>query len=65
MELMVTVLLHRMDNEPWKEEELDPIVSLRVMEITPSFSALGAELVLRDGRTIVVDFVDIDGRRMC
>lgn len=65
MELMVTVLLHRRDDESWKEEELDPIVSMRVMEITPSFSALGAELVLRDGRKIVVDFVDIDGRRMC
>jgi len=35
------------------------------MDVTPSFSALGAELVLRDGRTILVDFVDIDGLRMC
>ncbi len=65
MELMVTALLHRTDDGEWSEEELDPITSIRVMDVTPSFSALGAELVLRDGRTILVDFVDIDGLRMC
>ena len=27
--------------------------------------ALGAELTLRDGRTITVDFVDVDGHRAC
>jgi len=46
-------------------EELPPILSMRLMEITPVHSALGAEIGLRDGRTVAVDFADIDGRRMC
>jgi hypothetical protein len=65
MELLICVMLHRMDDGEWTDEELDPIASYRIMEITPTLSALGAELELRDGRTIDVDFVDIDGRRSC
>jgi hypothetical protein len=65
MELMVTVLLHRTDDDEWSEEELDPVTSIRVMDVTSTYSALGAELFLRDGRKIVIDFADIDGKRMC
>jgi len=65
MELMITVLLHRTDNGRWTEEELDPIKAIEVIDITPSYSALGATIALRDGRKIKVDFADIDGYRMC
>ncbi len=65
MELMISVLLHRTDDGAWTEEELDPITSIEIMDITPSHSALGARLELRDGRSIMVDFADIDGERQC
>src|SRR5512133_2631263 len=41
MELMISVMLHKMDDTDWTEEELSPIKSIRTMEITPSFSPLG------------------------
>ncbi len=65
MELMISVLLHRTDDGPWSEEELHPIREYKTMDITPSLSALGVELKLQDGRTLSVDFVDVDGRRRC
>ncbi len=65
MEILVSVLLHRTDDGVWTEEELSPISSLVVKDVMPSGSALGAELVLRDGRKLSVDFLDIDGKRMC
>ncbi len=65
MELMISVLLHRTDDEAWTEEELDPVKSIEIMDITPRYSALGARLELRDGRTMMVDFADIDGERRC
>jgi hypothetical protein len=65
MELMISVLLHRTDDEAWTEEELDPITSIEIMDITPSHSALGARLELRDGRSLMIDFADIDGERQC
>jgi hypothetical protein len=65
MELMVTVFLHRMDDGEWTEAELDPIKSIAFQDITPTFSALGAKIALRDGRTVAIDFADIDGERRC
>jgi hypothetical protein len=65
MELMITVLLHRMDDEPWVEDELDPIVSLAILDVTPTNSVLGARLTLRSGEEYFVDFKDIDGLRAC
>ena len=49
----------------WTEDELDPIRELRVEEVTPSGSMLGATLLLRSGETFVVDFGEIDGLRRC
>ena len=65
MELMITVLLHRTDDGNWKDDELDPVRSIRFQDITKSYSALGATLEMRDGRTVTVDFADIDGERRC
>jgi len=65
MELMITVLLHKMDNTPWTEEELSPIKSIQFMDITPSYSPLGATLTLSNNKTYEIDFVNIDGNRTC
>jgi len=65
MELMISVLLHRTDDGSWTDEELDPVKSIEIMDITQSYSAMGARLELRDGRSLMIDFADIDGERKC
>jgi len=65
MELMITVMLHKMDENEWTEEELSPVKEIRIIEITPGYSALGAVILLSDGEKYNIDFKDIDGRRRC
>ena len=65
MELMISVLLHRTDDEPWTEDELAPICQIKIVEVTPANSVLGATLTLKTGEEYVVDFKDIDGLRAC
>lgn len=65
MELMITVMLHKTDDSEWTEEELSPIQSIHIMDITPTYSALRATLTLSDGKTYEIDFVNIDGNRTC
>ena len=63
MELMISVLLHRTDDGMWRPEELDPVKEIRIMDVTPAFSPLGAEITLRDGTLYKVYFEEIDGNR--
>lgn len=65
MELMITVMLHKTDDEPWTDMELDPIESIQIIDIMPTGSVDGVELVLRDNTHYTVDFHEIDGERMC
>jgi hypothetical protein len=65
MELMICVMLHRMDDNEWTEEELSPIKDIRIMEITPEYSALGAAITLYNDVMYEIDFKDIDGERSC
>lgn len=65
MELMITVMLHKTDDDKWTEEELSPIKEIRIVDITLNDSALGAFVVLSDGEKYEIDFKDIDGKRMC
>ena len=65
MELMITVMLHRMDNNKWTEAELSPIKEINIRDITPNYSALGATIALFNGEKYEIDFKDIDGKRMC
>jgi len=65
MELMVSVLLHKMDDTEWSDEELSPIKSLEIMDITSTYSALGATVILSNNKKYEVDFIDIDGYRSC
>jgi hypothetical protein len=65
MALLIAALLHRTDDAAWTEEELDPIRSIRQLEITRSYAPLGAAITLRTGEAYEVDFAEIDGRRAC
>ena len=65
MELMITVMLHKMDETEWTEEELSPIKEIDIIDITPSGSPLGANITLCDNKIYEIDFKNIDGRRSC
>jgi hypothetical protein len=65
MELMITVMLRKMDNTEWTEEDLSSIKAMQIMDITPSYSPLGAKITLWNNKTYEFDFVDIDGNRTC
>ncbi|WP_430974258.1 DUF2264 domain-containing protein [Sunxiuqinia rutila] len=65
MELMITVMLHKMDDGAWTEEELSPIKDIKIKDITENYSALGATISLHSGETYEIDFKDIDGKRTC
>lgn len=50
MELMITVMLHKMDDAEWTEKELSPIKEINIMDVTPSGSPLGAYIVLQNNK---------------
>ena len=65
MELMITVMLHKMDDAEWTEEELSPIKAIHIADISPSYSPLGAVITLSTNEEYEIDFADIDGNRAC
>ena len=65
MELMISVMLHKTDDRNWREEELSPIKNIKLMDITPSGSVIGAEITLADGTKSGIDFKDVDGYKAC
>jgi hypothetical protein len=65
LELMITVLLHKTDDSRWTDDELSPIESIKIFDIAPSGSVLGAELTLSGGKKQMIDFYEIDGFKSC
>ena len=65
MELMISVMLHKMGNTEWTREELSPIKAIEILDVTPSLSPLGAKVTLADDTVHEVYFEDIDGKRGC
>jgi hypothetical protein len=65
MELMITVMLHRMDNKEWTDDELSPIKNIEIIDVTRSYSPLGANITLADDKKYEIDFKNIDGERSC
>lgn len=65
MELMITALLHKTDDSEWTEAELNPVKEIKIREITPAYSALGATITLYNDDVYEIDFRDIDGKRSC
>jgi hypothetical protein len=64
MEVFITVLLHRLDDGEWSEDELVPVSSLRFLPWAPSGQPCGVIVELKNGRTHTIDFGDLDGRRI-
>jgi hypothetical protein len=65
MELMIAVLLHKTDDTEWTQEELSPISEMRILDVTPVWSPLGAEITLHDGTIRKIYFEEMDGNRRC
>jgi hypothetical protein len=65
MELMITVMLHRTNDDKWTQEELSPIKEIDMVDITASYSPLGANITLSNGKKYEIDFMNIDGNRSC
>ena len=65
IELMITAMLHKTDDTAWTAEELSPVRNIRIMDVTPSGSVLGAEIALTDHTVYMVDFKDVDGLKSC
>lgn len=65
MELMITVMLHKTDDTQWTQDELSLLKAVKIMDVTPSGSVLGAEITLNNETTYLVDFKDIDGYKSC
>ena len=65
MELMISVMLHKMDDTEWTREELSPVKAIEILDVTPFFSPLGAKVTLADDTVHEVYFEDIDGKRSC
>jgi len=64
MELMISIMLHKMDDSPWTEDELLPIEKLDIHRfMVETGSSQGATIQLKNGKTYTVDFADIDGLR--
>ncbi len=65
MELMITVMLHKMDDSEWTEAELSPIKDIQIMDIMRGLSPLGAMITLSNDESYEIDFKDMDGKRTC
>jgi hypothetical protein len=65
MELMISVLLHKTDDTEWTPGELSPISAVKIMDVTPASSPLGAEITLNDNQKYKIYFEEIDGNRRC
>ena len=65
MELMISVMLHKTDDSDWTPEELSPVKNIKILDVTPAHSSLGAIITLADTTTREVFFENIDGNRMC
>ena len=65
IELMITVMLHKMDDSEWTEEELSPVKEFNILDVTGTYSVMGAKITLSDNKEYMIDFKDIDGKRTC
>ena len=61
MEVMITVMLHRLDKGEWTEDELMPVRSFEILPWAPSGQPCGVRLELKDGRKVLIDYGNLEG----
>ncbi len=61
MEILITVMLSRQDGGTWSEDERMPIRTFKVLPWAPSGQPMGVQLELKDGRTCMVDYGNLEG----
>jgi hypothetical protein len=59
--ILISILLHKTDNSPWTDSELQPIASVRPLHPNLPDALAGLLIKLKDGTQHRVDFQDIDG----
>ena len=65
MELMITVMLHKTDDDDWTDQQLNVLKDFQVIDVMPTGSVLGCEVTLYNGEKYMVDFKDVDGYKSC
>ncbi len=60
-ELLISVMLHKTDNSPWTDDELQPIQKIEPLEKGIPETLGGLRMTLKSGQSYVVDFTGIDG----
>lgn len=60
-ELLISVMLHRTDDNPWTDDELQPIARIEALVPDIPMHLGGLRVVLKSGESHVVDFTGIDG----
>ncbi len=63
IDLLISIMLHKTDNNPWQENELMPVKKIKINKLMQSGSVYGAEVELKSGEQYIVDFSEIDGCR--
>ena len=59
--ILVSILLHKTDNSPWADNELQPIASIASLRPNLPEAIAGHLIKLKDGTEHRVDFRDMDG----
>jgi len=62
VELLISVLLHKTDDTPWTVDELQPVAKIEPLKKGWPLHLGGMTLSLKNGKTFVVDFKNIDGK---
>ncbi len=62
VELLVSVLLHKTDNLPWTEDELQPVHEIKPLKKGLPLHLGGMIILLKNGKEFIVDFGNIDGK---
>lgn len=60
-DLLVSVLLHRTDDTPWTDSQLQPIESITPLHQDGLASLTGVRVRLKSGKEYLVDFQNMDG----